>query len=410
MSMKTIIYGFVLAFLACMLGTGKSTAQNSVPFPDIPFFAEGYDELKLFRTENADARSGMALCRDKRYAAAVPYLQRAAKQGDGVAMALLGDLYGKGFGVEKNRQIAQNMFDKGIQAGCPLAHCYRGYLYMDDGNFEKVLTEYEKAVSMDGNCAYACYQLSRLYWYGKQYDRAVSYMEQMHRAGVEIPGVLGMLYAEGKMVTADYDKAFDYLTCDGHRYTKSERLMLAELYYYGRGTGKKSVRKMQRNNKYTTHYFKDGESGRASITDALIVLERLVADGYEPATELYRKVKAEYGERQLQDNKLTAPMWSEDAKRYIQSYPRPRRPAIVSAGYGEIIVTARISSSGQVTGGSLKKRVLQRLDEAALKMVRGMPVWKPGTRGGFPADMNVDIGISFFPSYSVRVKGFSLAR
>jgi len=35
---------------------------------------------------------------------------------------------------------------------------------------------------------------------------------------------------------------------------------------------------------------------------------------------------------------------------------------------------------------------------------------KPGTKGGFATDMNVNIGITFFPSYSVSMKGYSLAR
>lgn len=170
------------------------------------------------------------------------------------------------------------------------------------------------------------------------------------------------------------------------------------------------MKKMQRSSKYNTYYYKDVESGRASITDALIILDRLVVKGYEPAKDLYHTVKAEYDERERLSNVVEPPMLTDEGKRYLQRNPRPRRPAIATAGYGEIIVTARISSSGQVTNVSLKKRVLQHLDEAALAFVRRMPPMKPGTKGGFATDMNVNIGITFFPSYSVSMKGYSLVR
>ena len=70
-------------------------------------------------------------------------------------------------------------------------------------------------------------------------------------------------------------------------------MCIRDRYYYGRGTGEDKVKKMQRSSKYNTYYYKDGESGRASITDALIILDRLVAKGYEPAKDLYHTVKAE---------------------------------------------------------------------------------------------------------------------
>ena len=236
-------------------------------------------------------------------------------------------------------------------------------------------------------------------------------MDLIYNNGVDaMAGTLGMIYAEGKVVPVDYGKAFDYLTKDEAKYTESELLTLAELYYYGRGTGEEDVKKMQRSSKYNTYYYKNGESGRASITDALIILDRLVAKGYEPAKDLYHTVKAEYDERERLSNVVEPPMLTDEGKRYLQRNPRPRRPAIATAGYGEIIVTARISSSGQVTNVGLKKRVLQHLDEAALTFVRRMPPMKPGTKGGFATDMNVNIGITFFPSYSVSMKGYSLAR
>lgn len=414
MAMKTlrIRTRLCLTLLMCILFVGKSVAQEEGENLPMSFvYPEAYSELIGYDTKNFDLNMGLADCLLKDYEDAVPRLQRAAKQGEGLAMAVLGDLYAHGRGVKADRRIAMNMFAKGIQAKCPLAHCYRGEMYQREGKGEEAMAEYQKAFQMDSDCMYALWLTTVYHWKSGQYEMSVYGMDLIYNNGVDaMAGTLGMIYAEGKVVPVDYGKAFDYLTKDEAKYIDSELLTLAELYYYGRGTGEDKVKKMQRSSKYNTYYYKDGESGRASITDALIILDRLVAKGYEPAKDLYHTVKAEYDERERLSNVVEPPMLTDEGKRYLQRNPRPRRPAIATAGYGEIIVTARISSSGQVTNVSLKKRVLQHLDEAALAFVRRMPPMKPGTKGGFATDMNVNIGITFFPSYSVSMKGYSLAR
>ncbi|MBO5185754.1 MAG: hypothetical protein J6B91_01700 [Prevotella sp.] len=64
---------------------------------------------------------------------------------------------------------------------------------------------------------------------------------------------------------------------------------------------------------------------------------------------------------------------------------------------------------GYVSGAQIKYRVLQRLDNDALNVVRNMPQWTPGTRGGSPADMNVEIGVSYLP-LKVRLMKYAPAR
>lgn len=411
-----------LIFFICVLSVGKSVAQDIEMLPIVPLdmnetlpmafvYPKVYSELREYDSENFDLRLGLQACINNDYARAVPYLQRAAKQGEGIAMAVLGDMYARGHGVKVDRQIAMNMFNKGVQAQCPLAYCYRGELYRREGKSEEALAEYRKAYILDSDCLYALWLNAVYYWMTGEYEKSMYDMDLIYKKGVSgMAGTLGTIYAEGKVVPVNYEKAFDYLTKDDAKYINSELLTLAELYYYGRGTGEKSVKKSQSNGKYTTYYYKNGESGCASITDALIILERLLDKGYEPARDLYITVKAEYEERERLSNVVEPPMLTDEGKRYLQRNPNPRRPGIIEAGYGEIIVTARISSSGQVTNVSLKKRVLVPLDEAALAFVRSMPAWKAGKKGGYTTDMNVNIGITFFPSYSVRIKGYSVAR
>lgn len=410
--MRNLMKKLVLTLWICILSVGKNMAQNTDETLPISFvYPETYSELTGYASDNINVTAGLQSCISHDYAKAVSYLQRAAKQGEGLAMAVLGDLYAHGRGVKANRQIAMNMFTKGIQAKSPLAHCYLGELYRREGQNGKAQNEYSKAYQLDRDCLYALYLTTAHYWRTKQYGMAVYGMELMLDEGVNgMAGTLGEIYAAGKNVPADYGKAFDYLTRDNCRYTNHEQLILAELYYYGRGTGENDVKKMQRSSKYTSYYYEDGEDGRSSITDALIVLERLVNDGYEPAQTLYRTVKDEFDEREKASNVLTCPQWGKDVVNYIQSYKRPSPPAIKTAGYGEIVVSAHVSALGHVSDVALKARVLQRLDEEALRLVRNMPTWKAGTRGGFPTDMIVNIGISFFPTFKVRLKSYALAQ
>lgn len=374
----------------------SDTAEADYRWP-IPLGRNGELEMSGIAGAGYDGRYGLEQYKAGSYSEALPYLQRAAKQGDANAMALLGRMYGSGLGTDKNRQVAMNMFTRALQNGNMLAHCYLGEMLMKEGKSRQGMEEFAKAADRD--FVYGLYLLAGHHWAGngceRDYAKAVGYMERMAELGVRIKGILGMIYATGMGVRADYGKAFAYLTDEGYKYTDSELMELAKLYYYGRGTGEQV--KHQKNGKYKVWFYKEGETGRASITDALIVLDGLVANGYEGAAEMRSVVNAEYEERNIAYNKTTAPQFGTAVKRYIQGFKEPQRPAIASAGQGQIIIRAKVSASGYVSGAQMKARVLQRLDEAALALVNGMPKWEPGTRGGSPADMGVDIGISFFP-------------
>ncbi len=393
-----IIAALTVIMAACAL---KSAAQEHLwPLP-----MGIYGELSWHRFNNYDTQTGAELLRNKDFTAATGYLQRAAKQGDGYAMAILGNMYAHGRGVKKDMIIARNMFNKAAQASNPLGYCYRGEVYINGGKRAEGMAEFRKAADM--SYAYGHYLLAAYNWQDGNYAAAMNHMEQMAELGINIKGVIGMLYAQGTVVEKDNAKAFRYLSDDDYDYQDSEMMELARLYYYGRGTGEDV--KHRKNGKYKMWFFKKGEDGRASITDALLILDGLADKGYEPALQMRTMVKNEYEERNRAYNKTTSPQLGQAVTQYIRNYREPQRPAIESAGRGEIVISARISSAGYVSGAQIKYRVLQRLDDAALTLVRNMPKWTPGTRGGSPADMNVEIGVSFFP-LKVRLMKYAPAR
>lgn len=404
----------LLALLMCLLFAGKSAAQEPgeqlpmsfvYPFPyaELADFVESYDDLSF----------GLKACigKDADYASAVPHLQQEAKQGSGLAMAVLGDLYARGRGVKADRQIAMNMFDKAIQAKCVLAHCYRGEMYRREGKSDEVLEEYRKAGQ---GCTYAVWLASVHAWKKEDYESAIQGMEIIYNRGQKwMAGTLGSIYVGDEIVPADYEKAFEYFTSEDTKYyINSELLLLAQMLYYGLGTGEDADQKMQKwkSDKYKTYYYKKGESGQACITDALVVLDKLMGENYEPAKELYHTVKADHDERERLSNIVVPPSFTDEGTRYFQRATMPRPPAIETAGHGEIVVRARISTSGHVQSVTLAERVLQRLDEEALNLVRNMPRMDPGTKGGFPTEMYVNIVVRYFPYYKVSMRGYSVAR
>lgn len=89
-------------------------------------------------------------------------------------------------------------------------------------------------------------------------------------------------------------------------------------------------------------------------------------------------------------------------KKFFADNAKPRKPAIETAGYGEVIVEFTVTETGEVANAKLKARVLVSADEEALRLVRMMPKWNPGLINGEPTRMRVQVGLRFFPNQAFR--------
>lgn len=103
----------------------------------------------------------------------------------------------------------------------------------------------------------------------------------------------------------------------------------------------------------------------------------------------------------LADN-VNPPLINPEIIDYICKYTEPERPAIESAAYGEIVISCNILTNGKTTNATIKYRVLERLDNEALSLIRNMPQWSPATINGKKVNASVQIGVKFFPT-RVRV-------
>ena len=191
-------------------------------------FAQSYDEER-----------GLSLYEDERYEEAVPFLQRAAKAGSGIAQAKLGRMYEKGLGVSKNYQIAMNMYKKAEESHEPEGLLGIGGLY-DNGlgvaeSPEKAFSYYKRAADM-GNATGECLTgICYLYGAGttKNVDEALKYLERSTTAKIGNE-ILGDLYYEGTEVPKDFKTAFKwYSTGYEDIYDAETRYRLAMMYSTG---------------------------------------------------------------------------------------------------------------------------------------------------------------------------------
>lgn len=89
-------------------------------------------------------------------------------------------------------------------------------------------------------------------------------------------------------------------------------------------------------------------------------------------------------------------------KKFFADNAKPRKPAIETAGYGEVIIEFTVTETGEVANAKLKARVSVSMDEEALRLVRMMPKWNPGLINGEPTRMRVQVGLRFFPNQAFR--------
>lgn len=141
---------------------------------------------------------------------AVKYYEMASQQNDPIALNNLGSLYFSGIGVDENRDLAVNLFNKAAELGNDNAALNLAFIYMkggakDPGRNKKVL----------------------------------SLLEQAQKAGNKIAEfMLGYAYYKGFVVEPDYNKAYKLIksAATGKSQIDEAQLILAHLYVGGIGT------------------------------------------------------------------------------------------------------------------------------------------------------------------------------
>ena len=107
--------------------------------------------LSFAFAQNYDETVGVRYFNEEQYSQALPFLQRAAKAGSLKALDCLGQMYGNGWGVEKNKTIMRNMYNRAIQANYAPSMYNMAFAVGDEQEMLRLL---KKAASLDYVLAY----------------------------------------------------------------------------------------------------------------------------------------------------------------------------------------------------------------------------------------------------------------
>ena len=341
--------------------------------------------------DDYDTQKGIELYNQKNYSSALSYLQRAAKAGSLPALDFLGNMYANGLGVTQDAQIAINLYKKAIAKNYPPCLVSMGALYENGTGVTKnpatAYSYYKKAADLGYGGGEFEVSLCKKYGFGteKNSEEAFQYAVKAANHGWRYE-YLGDMYYEGSGTNVDYGMAHEWYTKKDCEYSDKAQLRVAIMQGMGQGVPQNPV------GAYAILFRLKSKNSNVEGLDEWISKIKPLSD------QVHARVRAASEQQKREASRITTPVFTEAVNQYIKKYPQPARPAIESAGRGEVVIACTVGSSGYVKNAQIKYRVLQRLDNAALDLVTNMPRLTPGTRGGNPADINIEIGVSFFPT------------
>lgn len=356
----------------------------------------------LASSQNSDAEKGIQLYEQKKYQSALPYLQRAAKAGNVEVLSCLGEMYLFGQGVVVDYTSALNMYRRGAEKDDAECLIGMGMLYHNGCGVEKDLTKafmyMKKAADMGSDGA--CYHLSEFYERGEGCEiDLVKSLEYAERA-VENGGILGVdrigyMYMQGVKGEPDYSKTLYYLTRPGFPYSPDTRLLVARLLYEGRGT---SDILQDYPCRYEKRFYDKGVTGKTYIAEALTIVDKLVEEGHEEARPYQQQWKMKYEELIAYSEREEMPEYPGGVNAlvsFISSQLRYPEDAYEMNIQGKVIVGFIISKDGYISDVHIKKSVYPSLDAEAIRVIKLMPKWKPGKKGGKNVEVQYSVPITF---------------
>ena len=176
------------------------------------------------------------------YATQLRLYRKPAEQGDAGAQCILGDLYLKGRGVDRNLNEAEKLFRKAAEQGNANAQYQLGTLYYTGvqvpQDYGLAMSLYRKAAEQ--GVAAAQYELGNLYYTGdgvpQDYAQAANWYRKAAEQGVaEAQAMIGQMYGIGHGVAKNYKLAVDWLSKAAEQENGCGQFGLGFMYENGYG-------------------------------------------------------------------------------------------------------------------------------------------------------------------------------
>jgi len=121
-----------------------------------------------------------------------------------------------------------------------------------------------------------------------------------------------------------------------------------------------------------------------------------ITEGQTPAKKSPRheKVKAGFGVSVVQ-TQPEFPGGSDSLLSYLKKNIHYPEQALTNRQDGQVYVGFTIDSVGKVSNARVVSGISAELDSAAIRIIQGMPDWKPGTAGGSPVNVHYILPVDF---------------
>lgn len=81
--------------------------------------------------------------------------------------------------------------------------------------------------------------------------------------------------------------------------------------------------------------------------------------------------------------------------KYLAANIKYPASAVKGKKEGRVIVTFIVQKDGSITHAKIAKSINPELDAEALRVVKGMPKWTPGTQNGKPVNVKYTVPVKF---------------
>lgn len=221
-----------------MLYNGLGVEQNYQKAKDlfVDCYFETENSLMKSLTANALGKIHYLYTDEADYAKAKDYFEYAATNNDNEAKCFLGEMYYKGYGVEKDLYKAKCYFEEASAADVTDANCYLGLMYFNgegvERNTQTAKYYFHKAEDKNSNVKH---YLGLMFYNGdgeaRDYIKAKNYFEESAKCGNKTSNYyLGKLYYWGDGVETDHKKARTYFEISAENNIEDSKEYVGKIY------------------------------------------------------------------------------------------------------------------------------------------------------------------------------------
>lgn len=231
------------------------------------------------------------------------------------------------------------------------------------------------------------YQKGNDFLRAKKYDRAFDLYQKAADAGhAGAQYNLATFYIEGKVVLQDYEKAVYWFEKAAIQGVKDAQYNLAAIYHQGAGVPKDEERAQ-----YWARVYKD--------------IEKLEVKKEELQPNFPFPPRPQEPVEEVPDEQAEFEGGQQALMTWLSQNMQYPAKAVEDDAQGRVLVGFIVNRDGSVDDVKVVKSVHPALDEEAVRVVKAMPKWKPGKKGGKTVRVRYTLPMTFKMQEAPKTEG-----